>query len=514
MPTYELEVNGRRFQVDAPSPDHLALVAKSIAGDMQPQPAAPAPSKTIGDVSPDSPWYQKFAGAADDVARIGANALTFGAADRIAGALGGEGFDAEKAKTQAAKERAGWAGTVADVGSSLASGAGLAKAGVTAGRLIPEALSTGLPGAIARGAASVADGTMLGAADAALHGDDAAKGAAYGAVAGAGGHALGSALSGLGEKIGAAFNRPGPIPSAESIKDIGEAAYKRAKGAGVIIGSPVMKNLADDVQGALTDFGFHPELQPRIATAFGELQRLSDQNVTATGLDTARKIVSAAAQSQDPSERKLGRMMIEKIDDTLANLKPADVIAGDPKVAADAFAEARDAWRRKSKLEDVEQATERATNNAASQGSGGNIDNATRQQFRSILNDPKKWRGYSDDELAAMKLIVRGTPVQDAMRLVGKLSPEGNGLMTVLQALGASATGGATLPMAGAGFVAKRFADAATPSNVDELRRIIAAGGKREAAFPPDNALQRLSKSERDALIKGLTASGLALSIQ
>jgi hypothetical protein len=83
------------------------------------KPAAPvqvqdwwAPDKTMQAEYDAKPWYAKAGIAADDIMRIGAEGMTRGGLDKV---LGPE----EQAKTQAAHERAGLAGDVAQIGGAL-----------------------------------------------------------------------------------------------------------------------------------------------------------------------------------------------------------------------------------------------------------------------------------------------------------------------------------------------------------------------------------------------------------
>jgi hypothetical protein len=335
------------------------------------------------------------------------------------------------------------------------------------------------------------------------------KGMGFGAATGAIGHGVGSAVAAGAGKLGGILNRPGPVPSRDALKEASQAAYGRAEDAGVILGPGAMQGVSDNVKTSLADFGYHPQLQPRIATVLSELDRVSQGPITAKGIDVTRRIAQSAAKSQDPSERALGGMIIGKLDDALANVKPADVIAGDPKAASAAYGEGRDLWRRQSKIATIEDALTKAGRNASASGSGGNIDNATRQAFKSILNSPAKSLGYTRDELSAMEDIVKGTPSQNAMRLIGKLSPGGNGLMQALS-LGATAANPLMAIPSTAGIMAKGMADKMTKSRVDTLAQIIASGGSRADALPPPNALQRLSETKRDTLIKALIGAGLA----
>jgi hypothetical protein len=53
----------------------------------------------------------------------------------------------------------------------------------------------------------------------------------------------------------------------------------------------------------------------------------------------------------------------------------------------------------------------------------GNIDNATRQRLVALKNSRDNW---TSDELDALNDAIRGSPTQNAFRLIGKLSPEGD----------------------------------------------------------------------------------------
>lgn len=167
----------RRFATPAPTPV-----------------AAPAPDPAQAEFDA-LPTWQKPLKAADDLVRLAANGMTFGFADKIAGYLGGEGTEAERAKTEDARTRAGGAGLVAELGGGLATPAGLAKAGVTAVRL---------PGAIGRIGGLAADGAAIGALDALGNDQDVMTGAALGAGLGA----AGQAVAGLGTKLISPFRAP------------------------------------------------------------------------------------------------------------------------------------------------------------------------------------------------------------------------------------------------------------------------------------------------------------------
>jgi len=295
-----------------------------------------------------------------------------------------------------------------------------------------------------------------------------------GAAAGAGANAIANRLGGTAEAA---------VPATSDLKAAAQAAYQQADDAGAIVRPETIQKLGAQVQKDLAEFGYHPNLQPRIATVLSEIDRISQQPITTGGIQVLRRIAGNAAMSTDPSERAAAAKVIGQIDDMLANLTPDDVIQGNGQVASEALKNASRLWAQFRKSETIETAVENARRNAESAGSGGNVENATRQAIKSILNSSTKRRGFNKAEIDAMEKIVSGGSVQNFARLIGKLSPSGNGLMAAL-GLGAVSTGGPLGLAPVAGLVAKPIATQMAKSNVDKLLQIIRAG-QQPVTLPP-----------------------------
>ena len=349
-------------------------------------------------------------------------------------------------------------------------------------------------------------GAGLGGAEAGIRGEDALTGAAFGGLAGGAGSLAGEAISkGIGKAAGA-FNKQPKIPDIAELNAAKSAAYKAADDAGVIFTPNAVDRVKQRVISSLTNMGYDPALQPGAAAAVRRLEDLSGQNVTFTGLDTLRKVASNGYVPGNKSNNKAITEIVKAIDDLTTSPKASDVLAGDAASAGRAISEARSLAQRAAKAEQLDYAVTSAANRAASTGSGGNVDNATRQNIRRML---EKGRSFTPDEQAAAQQVIEGTTGQNALRLAGKLSPQGNGLMLALQAGAAGASGGATIPLAMAGGAAKWAADRGTMNSVDELSRIIRAGGSRAATQAPPNAVQRLAQSEKDRLMRLIMSGGL-----
>jgi hypothetical protein len=275
----------------------------------------------------------------------------------------------------------------------------------------------------------------------------------------------------------------GPAPSNAKLRSMAQDAYKRADDAGIIIKPEAMQNTLAELKRELADFGYHDQLHPGGKVGLAELESAANGgNITLKGVDLVRQVVKDAAAPMNWKDAKVTGKIVKRIDDMLAKLTPDDVVMGDVQGGVKALKEARDYWARLRKSEIVDEALDRAGRQTSRANSGGNIDNAIRQQFDRILNSASKRRGFSADELDMIRTVVKGRGnTQEFMRWVGKLSPRSGGLMSLLTAgMGGSALAApVTAPMLAfpvAGAIARPIADAMTKGNVRMLSRAVRSG--------------------------------------
>jgi hypothetical protein len=124
----------------------------------------------------------------------------------------------------------------------------------------------------------------------------------------------------------------------------------------------------------------------------------------------------------------------------------AHLLAGDANAANAALVEARGNFAANARATDVSNALGRAENQAGSTYSGHNLDNATRQQLRPILNQKQgvsktpAFQDYTDDEIAALRGSVNGSFLRNSIRDVGKQLGGGGGLGNITAGLGTGVT--------------------------------------------------------------------------
>lgn len=449
----------------------------------------------------DEPWYVDAAQAADDMARLAAQGFTFGYADKLAGYLSGEGTEAERAKTQEARKRAGLAGTVGEVGSAVALPLGLASKGITLAGRGGTAAMTGGRGLAARTGLMATEGAGYGALAASGNDQDIKTGALIGAVGGGAGNLVGEGASKLVGKAASLFNRGTRAPTRAQLQEAADTAYQQADEASGIFPSRNVDELIGRVETRMAGEGFLPENQPGVAAGIRALNRYRGQNVTFKGMEQLRRAVSKGFRLDNKDNNRMLHSFVRELDQFVDTNTPNH------------YQKARQLYQRLAKVRAVEGALERAKGRAGRTGSGGNLDNAIRQETAKVA---KRQYGLTADELAALKEIEKGTPARNLARAVGAMGPSGNGLGKMMW--GATALGGGVanplslIPLgaaAGGTMLAKKGGQAATRKAAEQVIDLMAAGGSRAAITPAPNVVQRLAETKREALARALMAAGV-----
>lgn len=214
MPT--LNIQGRKVKVDDSflklSAEEQADTVDEIASQLGIKAGEDASSAPEGQASKDlraelsaitqnptkalydqRPGWQKPLIAAQDIADLTANGITQGFGNKAAAAgrslFTGNSYDDEleamTAKTQAARDRAGYAGLTAEIGGGIATPAALASKGVTLAGRFGSGAAQGAKGLAARAGLLGVEGAGYGAVSAVGNDTDVGTGMLYGGIGGA-----------------------------------------------------------------------------------------------------------------------------------------------------------------------------------------------------------------------------------------------------------------------------------------------------------------------------------------
>lgn len=314
---------------------------------------------------------------------------------------------------------------------------------------------------------------------------------------------LGGALGSFSGTSAANKIKRDTVPTAEMLEKAAEAAYDKAKLLPLQLDKDGMDRLAASIIAELKHESHRDYLSPKTFRAIEELREPAGMNGTVSDIDGVRKLLGRAGATQE--ERAAANLAKRRIDDYLENIPPNHVVSGDPSQVSQIFREARGNYAPAMRVQQIERAIEKAERAAASSGSGANINNAVRQHLKALRNNEKEMRGWSSDEKEMLDRIIKGGPISNAARSIGKFAP--TGVVSSMPTIAAFLGGGnpAALGVAGTGIAGKAIGDHMTQKGVGELTRML----RSRSDLNPGGALPLPQLPEITA-IEQLARSGVA----
>jgi hypothetical protein len=271
-------------------------------------------------------------------------------------------------------------------------------------------------------------------------------------------------------------------PSIDQLKSTSNSLYREIDDMGASVAQKSYDFLSRKIKNMIRKEGGMEGLTDKAITAVKRFETFEGGDVKLTDLESLRKIAQNVADSIDPSEKRLGVLMINTVDDFLDTLGPKGFKRPqgvDPQDISKKYRAARDMWGRARRSEMLQEAFEKARNQASG------FENGIRTQLRSILNNKRKSKFFTTTELDAMRKVVRGGEgfsKENMARLIGKLGfSEGSATSFIGGSIGVGggyAAGGVpgavVVPMIGQ--VSKKLAQRMTAKGAEFADMIIRAG--------------------------------------
>lgn len=327
---------------------------------------------------------------------------------------------------------------------------------------------------VSKAAGAVKAGIGIGTVSGFGHSEgDITERAGDAAVGGTVGGVTGAALHGVGKLIGGKM--PSTAPTIAELKDAAKAGYNSAEVVGLEIKPQSFRNFGGGTAAKLSEEGFDPVLAPKTFGLLGNLEKIPE-NVSITGrnIETLRKSLGKAAQSNDATERAAATSALEKLKGYSETIPTGDVLKGDAAAAAAKIKEANANYAAAKQSEKIDQKTIQAEIRAAAANSGMNVGNTIRQRMADLLINDKQRRGLTPDEIAMAEKISRGTGTQNAVRMASNILGGGGGLGSVVAAgVGGLATGGPGALAPVAGFALKALNNKITVKQAEKLSEAI-----------------------------------------
>ncbi|MDX5370194.1 MAG: hypothetical protein LPL29_12550 [Alphaproteobacteria bacterium] len=332
---------------------------------------------------------------------------------------------------------------------------------------LPIAMTSPAVRAAPAASAAVEGASAVGSGVGAAVANEVAPGSAMAEIVGAlgGGVPAGMLASRAANLSGSAANvRPGIEDQRMRASD----AYGEVRADRRVLPQESVDDLAQTLNNRMASERINPRLHPGAANVLDAIlddtagpQRIED-------IENLRRITTRSMpMTAAPDDRRLAQIMKGEITDYLDNLD-------DP--VADQLREGRDAYRRTSAAQSIEDANTKAVRRAASTGSGGNEINAMRQNLRRILDSDRLRRSFTADELKQMDAVVRGEAAmgQNLMRRISRFAPSSGGLAALLHLGGIAAAPGVAAPIIGLSEAAKMAGEGSTRRSIAKLLQSIA----------------------------------------
>lgn len=286
-------------------------------------------------------------------------------------------------------------------------------------------------------------------------------------------------------------------PEIKQLKGAARDLYKQIDNLGVTVKPEAVERLSSGLSSEMRKQGFNQRIHPKVSAALDEVSKAASEGPQKLeDIDILRRVAQSAARSMEPDEARLGSIMIEKIDDFLDAAGPATLTGGKSSDAGVLYKQARGLWGRARKAEILEGAFEKAKNQASG------FENGLRVQFRSILNNKKLSRGFNEQELEAMRKVVRGGTAENIAKAIGRFGfTEGqatNMLLSSLGVAGGAAVGGApgAVAVPVIGQVSRNLAQRLTRKNAEFASQIVRSG--KDGKKIVDAYIRNTPKEQRD----------------
>lgn len=266
-------------------------------------------------------------------------------------------------------------------------------------------------------------------------------------------------------------------PHLDEITAKSTALFNKIDESGAVIDAESYFNFVDKLQDKIVKEGLNPTLHPDATAIIKNVVGPAGENLTLSGLERMRRIALDGLQSNKPADVRMAGMIIDEIDDYIADLAQKDFLPGSMPGfdVSKTLNEARELWSRKRRSEMIE----RAINIGSLAASGPEA--GIRNQFRSLLKNPKRLQGFSAEQRKAIVDVVEGNGITNLAKGLGKfgISADQSARMVLagLTAMAGKATGSPTMmAVAGIGTVAGSLAKRLTGGKAEFANAMIRAG--------------------------------------
>tara|TARA_R110000764_G_scaffold28039_2_gene66011 strand:+ start:1690 stop:3330 length:1641 start_codon:yes stop_codon:yes gene_type:complete len=274
-------------------------------------------------------------------------------------------------------------------------------------------------------------------------------------------------------------------PDAEKLKGLARGLYSEIDQSGAVLKKESLRTLANKISAATRKQGMDPRTTKISSGVVDSIRDSALKNQPIGELDTLRNVAKGAAKSTDPTEKMLGTLIINNIEDFMDNVKSTDMVAGSESLSSTAkkYRAARSLYGRAKRSELINESIKLGGEAASG------AENGIRNELRKITRSKKQSKFFPKHELDAMKNVVKGDFKTNFAKMLGRMGFMEGSSTSVLGSLGGVYAGSHFLGPVGAvaapaiGVTARQIAKKLTTNKAKFIDTITRSGkdGKRIA---------------------------------
>ena len=238
-------------------------------------------------------------------------------------------------------------------------------------------------------------------------------------------------------------------PSGRDLRGQAQRAFTQADNANVQYDPTAANTFSGNLRARIENEGYKigQNTDPTINKTLIRLDNASqpltftELHVLRNDLSDARRILSGSPQPGDRRQARLVGDVIRQLDDFTLNPPPTAIVGGNAGVVRQAVTDARTAWSRMAKSNEIEDAVFNASRSATAVNSG-RLDEAIRAEFAKLEKDIRNGKsfGYTPEELANISRIASGEARGPVIKALSNLRPglDARGVMAGLTPGGAA----------------------------------------------------------------------------
>lgn len=222
------------------------------------------------------------------------------------------------------------------------------------------------------------------------------------------------------------------VPSADDLLATGSRQFDEGRALGVKYEPAYIQKMGREAEARMMQEGFDVTNAPKTFSVLKDMQSEAAPGAFAAYDDILKirnRLKKARMDFNNPADKDAAERLIRVVEGFVSKAPGTGAVRSGPAASlADTHRNALGNYAAAKRSTDLGNLESSAVRRAAASNSGQNIGNTIRQRAASLLDSPKKIKGFTAKEIEALEQVSRGTATQNALRDVAHYLGGGGGL--------------------------------------------------------------------------------------